>query len=505
MKCFSLASLSIAVLLYQPAFVLAAQPVLMPEKPVAAPVQNSTPLPAPARANTAMPPAAVQSTDSGEYPLVDRMETITFGQAKPKLAIEERLSLLEQAVFRVNYKSDSLFDRTQRLKVAILGANDPADANQDLLDYAMLPPLLNPSSASMPLQEEKAEVTYFEALARNANNHLPVSAESLPEFALEQVNYARSQIGLAPLKLDQLAARMAIEQMQDLRKRKLISHANQHGQNPDLRYTALGGAGAVNESIVSLKADQLADEEKYTRALVARTLKILIDRQDDRDALLSPDATGFGFAVGFLPGERKAVACAEVSTEHGAITPIVIPLKIGDKVDVKGEIEAPYKFFRVSVAWEGLSNNLPAASDETEEALPYFPPLDYVSYSHRAEHDYGTAMTALRIGCLVGVIAGSMFIPPVALAAPLIAMAPGPGEAKPMSDIPLHGGVKISGSTFSGKVTLSKSGKAGIYYLTVWAMSAKSAKPVPISRRAFMVGEQPNTNPQPIANAKTAS
>ena len=85
---------------------------------------------------------------------------------------------------------------------------------------------------------------------------------------------------------------MADEQVQDLRKRKLISHASENGQNPDLRYTTIGGTGAVNESLVALKAEQL-NGEKYTRALVARALKILIDHQDDRDALLSPDATGF--------------------------------------------------------------------------------------------------------------------------------------------------------------------------------------------------------------------
>ena len=58
----------------------------------------------------------------------------------------------------------------------------------------------------------------------------------------------------------------------------------------------------------------------------------------------------------------------------------------------------PYKFAKVTVAWEGPSHNLPTASDETEEALPYFPPLDYVGYAHKSEHDYSTAMTAVTYG-----------------------------------------------------------------------------------------------------------
>ena len=81
-------------------------------------------------------------------------------------------------------------------------------------------------------------------------------------------------------------------------------------------------------------------------------------------------------------------------------------------------------------------------------------------------------------------------MPPVALAAPLIAMSGGMGEPKPLSDIPVHGGVKLEGLTFTGKVPFSNASKDGIYYVTVWASSSRSGKSIPISRRAFQVGSQ---------------
>lgn len=132
---------------------------------------------------------------------------------------------------------------------------------------------------------------------------------------------------------------------------------------------------------------------------------------------------------------------------------------------------------------------MPAAKDEIEEALPYFPPLDFVGYARKSEHDYSGAATALRLGLLVGVIAGSVFMPPVALAAPLVAGAgSGVSENRPISDIPMHGGVKVEGNRFFARLPLSNSSKPGIYYITVWANS--NTRMFPVSRRAFVLTEQ---------------
>ncbi len=443
--------------------------------------------------------------EESNYPLIDKMEIITFGKAKTNEPLENRISALELAVFLTNFKGLSLFDRTQKLKLTILGASDPTGIDSEDLSETWLPPLLSPPSGQMSGNQPSPEVTYFELIAQNPDNQVETESSQLSSYALQLANYARSQLNLPPLALDNVALRMANEQMSDLRKRKLVSHANEHGENPDLRYTTLGGTGAVIESVVSLKPEHIP-EEKYTRALVARVFKLLFDKQDDRDALLSPDATGLGFSLGLLPGERRAVACLEVSTNHANISSLTAPVKVGDKVEIKGSLEAPYKFARLTLAWEGLSNDPPLASDESDEALPYFPPLDYVGYAHHSEHDYGAAMTAVRVGCLVGIIAGSMFMPPVALAAPLVAFAPGPDSPKPMSDIPLHSGVKVDGDNFSGKVPISNAGKSGIYYVTVWAMAGKGNKPVPISRRAYMVIDKNSPAPgRPIANVKTQS
>ncbi len=488
----------------------AQDPVLVPQKALLAPAyqeidgcakqaQPAASTKNEAQSNAAKAPNTVSEEDS--YPLVGKMEVITFGKEKTDKPIEQRLSDLEQEVFHNKFSDQSLFDRTQKLKVTILGPDEIQ--KEDRESYSV--PLLSSPGNKLMGGQNQPEMTYFELLAESAENQLPVESQDLPKYALQIINNARAQLGFLPLIMDEAANKVAEEQATDLQKRNLVSHSNAKGENPDLRYTMAGGTGAIVESVMALKPEHLKKAE-YTRALVAHTFKLLLERQDDREALLSPDVTGFGFALRLIPGQKRAVVCIEVSTNHGTISRLAQLPKIGDKMEIEGCLVPPYKFAKVTVAWEGISSDLSSAADETEEALPFFPPLDYAAYARKSEHDYGTAKTALRMGLLVGVIAGSMFMPPVALAAPLIALSPSGSEPKPMSDIPLHGGIKVEGNSFSGRIPLSNSGKPGVYYVTVWAVSGFGSKLIPISRRAFILSEKASdADSQADADAEKAA
>lgn len=78
------------------------------------PVPKPAPAPAPARA-----PGSVKD----QYPAIGNLESITLGQPHPDLRIEDRLADLEQSIFKKTFPNDSLFDRTERLKRTIIGAD----------------------------------------------------------------------------------------------------------------------------------------------------------------------------------------------------------------------------------------------------------------------------------------------------------------------------------------------------------------------------------------------
>jgi len=178
---------------------------------------------------------------------------------------------------------------------------------------------------------------------------------------------------------------------------------------------------------------------------------------------------------------------------------------VGEKLEVKGTVEAPYIFDRVNIAWEAYNGGSGSAADESEEALPYFPPLDYVAYANRADHDYSKAIFALKAAGVVAAIAGGMFVPPVALAAPLIMMAgTGTGEVKPVSDIPIKGGVKVEGSNFDAKIPISNGNKEGLYYITVYgSLGSHAQQSVALSRRVVLAKIMPKSENGQAAKAPT--
>lgn len=432
------------------------------------------------------------SNNADNYPAIGKMEVLTFGAGRSDLRVDQRLNALEEAVFKKTFSDQTLFDRTQRLKSTILGTAE------DGLDEAGMIPGVLPGSPDkgQPLGHlETAEISFLDDVIQRPENQKEDSADDLTRAAVELANYARVQSGCGPLIVDKLLEAMAVNHARDLAKRNVLSHGDKDGLNPDLRYTALGGNDVVTESLISLKGDQVKSQ-CFSKAIVAQVLKTMIERQDDREALLSVDATGLGFSVQWMDGKSRAVACIEIGTNHGAIEPIALPVSVGDKVELKGLVNEPYRFDRITLAWEGAGGALPAANDEKEEALPFFPPLDYVAYSTKSEHDYEKAMAILRTAGIVAAIAGGVFMPPVALAAPMIAASGGLSEPKPRSDIPVHGGVKKEGSNFTAKIPISNGGKEGVYYVTVWAADGPAGKSIPISRRAFLVtgGNPENIN-----------
>jgi uncharacterized protein YkwD len=421
--------------------------------------------------------AANNGTPSGNvednYPVIGTLETSIFGSATPAVAIEERLAKLENTVYKKSFASESLFERTERLKATLLGlqSQDP-DPNA-------------PGGSSRFIESSSgSNSSYFDAIAALPENQSEVEPAELQRYFFMLVNGERQKFGYSPLEPDQIATKLASDHASELGLRRALSHQDLKGNNPDRRYTLAGGNDLLYESIVSINNDTGA--QKPTRAMAVNLLKTIMNRQDEREALMASDATGLGFAIEWSKGKEKIFACSDVLTRHGVIQPIPTSVQVGDKVDVRGVVMPPFHFDKITVAWEGPSPGMASIADDSEEALPYFAPLDYAAYAHHSDNDHQGTITALKTAGIIAAIAGGVFIPPVALAAPLIAMSGSNSEPKPASDIPIKGGVHVDGNAFDGRIAINHEGKEGIYYITVWASLTKYGKPIAISRRAIV-------------------
>lgn len=477
-----------------PTGVTTAPPVAPPISPPISPSRGLLPLSTPVG-------TAVPSTTGGAgavtdpYPTIGKLEDLTLGHRQPGQNITERLAALETTVFRRTYSEDTLFDRTERLKKTIIGGPevDPNSAAardesfgsgnqaQDVMQGLGL--IDGPNGAA-----ESAKVEhYLDEIAHRPENLEAATPEQVAQFAIELVNTERRNFGLGPIAPDNNAEKIAREHVEDQAKRSAISHFSEKGDGPDRRYTLVEGTDALTECVASIKTSDVGARQ-LCRASAAALIKSLISRQDDRDALLSPDATHIGFAAAIGAGGERTFGTFEVINRHGVMGPLPFEATLGEKLEVKGVMHSPYIFDRVTLAWEGYNpEGMASASDESEEALPYFPPLDYVAYAARSEQNHDMAINTLKAVGMVAAIGGGMFFPPIALAAPLIAISGSTAEPRPVSDIPVKGGIKLDGAAFSGKIPLSNSNKEGLYYVTIWGTLGKGQKSVPVSRRVILV------------------
>jgi uncharacterized protein YkwD len=471
-------------------------PKLAPEIPKAGAAKAPAANDAGAAVKTAPPPQAAapaQAPVSDRFPQIGNLENVCFGQACPTLELNSRINHLESIVFRQTYPNLSVKERTHRLQETLLGRivededlplsqreNPPVERQATTQPEQRIPPAYQPPpEPRQPTEEEMAD--RFLATPEYQAIHPQASLE---HYALEAVNEARADRNVPPLAWDELAFKVAQKQVQDMTARGEISHFDKAGENPDKRYTDVGGTDAITEGIVQLPD---ASTHKMNKAMIVRMFRLMTKSQDDRDSLLAPEATELGFSFAKDASRDRYLGVVCVVTKHGIMHPIEKEVSLGEKIDVRGVILAPYKFKKITLAWEGFPEGGQNNSDEAEEALPYFAPLDFVAYANKSEHDYEKAGSILRTAGVVAAIAGGMIIPPVALAAPLIAMSGGAtDDMKPVSEIPVRGGIKLEGSIFNGKIPISNDGKAGLYYITVWASTQSNIKPVAISRRVVI-------------------
>ncbi len=502
-------ALSSNVCLAQHQNIAVASPSLQKMTPIADKTQVPSAPAKPAHPATKEPQSAPKEPGKDEYPTLARMENITFGHANSGLPLETRLNYLEATIFRQSFNTLTPNQRAAKLQETLFGAVEdthfpgalgnaapthppqapPAhQVHQAPARETLMEPAATPSGESGAVKTQRQVEQQQEVEGHQAEDQpfyqAQISVDELKIFVLQMINDRRQMQGLPTLSVDETAAKMAQTQAEDMAKRNSISHYNDKGENPDQRYTNAGGSDAITECLTLV-----SDHGKINRLLGMYFLRDLLKKQDDRDAIMSPEATGFGFAAAENHSHNRAYACFELVSKHGLMQPVPKEVNAGDKIEVKGAVFDPYTLDRVTLAWENPNPEALAGADESEEALPYFPPLDFVAYAGKSEKDWSTGIAMLKAAGIVACMAGGMFIPPVALAAPAITMMGNPdptAEAKPVSDIPVKGGLKMSGPLFNVKIGISNDSKPGLYYLTVWAIPAGGSKAVPISRRIIV-------------------
>ncbi len=421
------------------------------------------------------------------YPVIGRVEIILFGESYPVLKITDRLTKIEKDVFGKPFLSESLYSRTQRVKLAVLGSDDVA-GDAFVEDVSKL------EESVKETKENKTSNKLIKTVLGYENNKTKIlDTNSFLELLAELVNNERGLRGLLPLSKDDIAFHVANDQANDLIVKGYLSYYNLKNQGPDERYSQAGGSGAIVEVIKGFETEPDDKNVRLTELLAQQLIQAILINQDDSQVLFSPYINQLGVGFVLSKDKKKFVSVCEFITSGVDISPVKPQVSWNEKIIISGRIKSPYKFKAVSIAYfnplDFIEENN-GLSFDNDTLKPYFSPQDYIAYGDTTKSNLIKVIKGLGV---IGAIGGAPFTGgATAVLAPTLISSIQNGSPK---EIPLKGGIKAnSKGEFEGKVDLNYQGMSGLYLINILAELPGVSYPIVVSRKTIRV----NSPLQPV-------
>ena len=402
------------------------------------------------------------------YPEIAKIEKVLFGFSYPDIKVEKRISSIEIKIFGKAFSSESLFDRTERLKKNVFGTFVTSDQEEQYNEnLKSLKPNIIKSNGYENLQTKT------------------LTPDEFVEILFGQINNERSFKGMLPLEKDETATRVAQEQIEFIFKNGQLTYFNDKHQCPDERYTLAGGTGAITEVIKGF--EEYGVNNIKTSGLLAKQLVQAISvSPDDAAILFAQFASHLGVGFGISKDKKKFVAILEIINKGGSFFPVKPNIKLGEKLLISGKVNKPYNFKAVAIGYaepEQIIEQDESYGFDFDRLKPFFPPQSYVAFGDTTKTNF--LKVAKSIGIL-GAIAGAPFTggATAVLAPPLFYSI----QNCPAREVPLKGGVKSnSKGEFVAELPLNYNGKTGLYFVSVLADIKGINYPVVVSRRTVRV------------------
>lgn len=188
-------------------------------------------------------------------------------------------------------------------------------------------------------------------------NH-PLSQAEARGWALTLLNRDRVSMGLGPLVLDEVASAAAARHVSDMIARGFTAHWGSDGSIPELRYSDLGGQDLVVENVACFgdgKPRTPSDEGPFDPEAIEQAERRFFEETapDDghRKNILLPLHTRAGFAFGLGSGSAMLCVAQELVHHEGSYAPLPKTVRAGDLLHVEGDLDAPFGFGAVGIAW----------------------------------------------------------------------------------------------------------------------------------------------------------
>jgi hypothetical protein len=237
----------------------------------------------------------------------------------------------------------------------------------------------------------------------------------LQDHLLQLINRDRAQNRLTPVSSDPTAAQAGSNHAFEIASTCAMSHWNQKGYGPDVRYTLAGGLDSVRENVYQYwhSAGGGPRTEQDWLDLVTKAQTDWMQSAGHRANILAPEHTGVGIGIAYDASSGCLSLVQEFVNHYVAMKPVPVEAKVGDTVQVSGRLEPSVIDPSVNMAWEPLPK--PMTVEQLKQTGTYLSPAT----------TYATAQPKLG-----------------------------------------------AGGTFELTVRLDNSGQSGLYHIRVWVNTA---------------------------------
>lgn len=403
---------------------------------------------------------------------ISRMEEILFERSFPEIEMQERVLRLENSLFKQTFSKDTLESRIKRLDDYLFSGKD-------------VTPLGLVIEKGYSQEELQKNVSGYENVETKE-----VTEENFLRLLVDIINEERSFMGLLPLVEDTIAGKIAQEQAYDIALKGYLTHFNLKNQGPDERYTLAGGTGALTEIIKGFQVSGQGKGITLTTLLAKQLVQAIKANSDDVQLINSPQVTHIGVGCQITSDKKAFASVMEFVVKGGDFEPLKPTIFLGEKLDVQGRINKPYKFKAISVGYlENVISDHKVYKKtyfDNESLGQYFPPQEYIAYGDTGKSNIAKVVKGLGV---IGAIGAAPFTGGAsAVLAPVFLSSL---QSGPPREIPLKGGIKAkSNGEFYGNIDLNYQGMSGLYFVNVLAERDGINYPLVISRRTVGVIHQ---------------
>jgi uncharacterized protein YkwD len=217
----------------------------------------------------------------------------------------------------------------------------------------------------------------------------PVVAPTAPWRAartavVAQINAARSEAGLPPLRYDPLLQAVGDAHCAILLAEGGDGHFSSSGVPPYLRWLLAGGYGYHMENVGAYSTTGRVTEAALP-GILARSVAGMLDEVPPADghrrALLDPWVTHIGVGLAWGDGEVRMTHELAVEVTEGWAPPPLVAAP-GSRVALSGRLPLPWEAGAVEVCWQPLPQPLSAAELRGLRTYAY-PPRRAMLYANR--------------------------------------------------------------------------------------------------------------------------